>query len=123
MIDHCDRRLGMADSRIEPFKDMAILARVIAVSVGIVSAITISACKTPSSEISKLGPDTYNISANAPPARGGSGEAKRIALSEANEFCAKSGREAFVTNIKTSKNHAEVDFRCEAEGQPKLQQP
>jgi len=99
------------------------LPRVIAVSVGILSTIAISACKTPSSDISKLGPDTYIISTSAPAARGGAVEAKRIALSEANEFCAQSGKKAFVTNIQTSQNHAEVNFRCEAEGQPKLQQP
>ena len=99
------------------------LPQVIAVSVGFVSAIAISACSTPSSDITKLAPDTYNIVTSAPPARGGSAEAKRIALSDANEFCAQSGKETFVTNIKTSKNHAEVDFRCEEQGQPKLQQP
>jgi hypothetical protein len=99
------------------------LPPVIAVSVAIVSAVGISACKTPSSNLSELGPDTYNISTSAPPARGGSVEAKRIALSEADAFCAKSGKEAFVTNFKTSKNHAEVTFRCEEEGQPKLRQP
>ena len=94
------------------------LPRVIAVSVGIVSAVVISACTTPSSDISKLGPDTYNISTSARPIRGGSVEALRIALSEADALCAKSGKQAFVTNFKTSKNHAEVTFRCEEEGQP-----
>ena len=87
--------------------------RVIAVSVAIVSAVGISACKTPSSNLSELGPGTYRVSTSAPTARGGSVEAKRIALSEADAFCAKSGKEAFVTNFKTSKNHAEVTFRCE----------
>ena len=99
------------------------LPRVIAVSIGIVLVVVISACTTPSSEVSKLGPDTYNISTSAQPVRGGSVEAKRIALSEADAFCAKSGKQAFVTNLKTSKNHAEVTFRCEEEGQPKLQKP
>jgi hypothetical protein len=98
------------------------LPRVIAVTVGM-SAVVISACGTPSSDITKIGADSYNVSTSAAPARGGSVEAKRIALSEATAFCAKSGKEAFVTNFKTSKNHAEVDFRCEDEGQPKRQQP
>lgn len=48
-------------------------------------------------------------------------EAKRIALSQATEFCAKNGKEAFVTEFKTSKNHAEVNFRCEEGVQLKLQ--
>lgn len=89
------------------------LGRVLAVSVGIVSTVHISACGTASSEVSQLGPDTYNIVTSAPPLRGGSVEAKTAALSEANALCARSGKEAFVTNVKTSKNHAEVSFRCE----------
>jgi hypothetical protein len=87
------------------------------------SAVNVSACTTPSSDVSKLGPDTYNISTSAPAVRGGSVEAKRIALSEADAFCAKSGKQAFMTNFKTSKNHAEVTFRCEEENQPMLQKP
>lgn len=89
------------------------LARVFAISVGIVSAVHISACGTSSSEVSQLGPDTYNIVTSAPPLRGGSVEAKTAALSGASALCARSGKEAFVTTIKTSKNHAEVSFRCE----------
>jgi hypothetical protein len=89
------------------------LPRVVAVSVGVVSAVYISACTTPSSEVVKLGPDTYRISTSAAAVRGGSVEAKRIALSQANDFCEKIGKQAFVTDFKTSKNYAEVDFRCE----------
>jgi hypothetical protein len=96
--------------------EMYRLRRVLAVCVGIVSAVHISACRTASSEVSQLGPDTYNVATHAAPVRGGSVEAQRIALSEANAFCAKSGKEAFVTDVKTSKNHAEVTFRCEEEG-------
>ena len=99
------------------------LPRMIAVSLGILSAANIFACRTSSSEFSQLGRDTYNISTSAPSARGGSIEARKIALSEADAYCAKSGKQAFVTDFKTSKNHAEVTFRCEEEGQPKLQQP
>jgi hypothetical protein len=86
---------------------------VVAVSVGVVSAVYISACTTPSSEVVKVGPDTYRISTSAPAVRGGSVEAKRIALSQANDFCEKIGKQAFVTDFKSSKNNAEVDFRCE----------
>ena len=94
------------------------LLRVSEVSVGIVSAVVISACATPTIDISNLGPDTYKISTGARPVRGGSVEALKVALSEADALCAKSGKQAFVTNFKTSKNHAEVTFRCEEEGQP-----
>ena len=97
------------------------LLQVVAVSVGVVSALDLSGCKAPSSDVLKLGPDTYRISTNAPPVRGGSVEAKRIALSQATEICANSGKEAFVTNFKTSQNNAEVYFRCA--DRPKLKQP
>lgn len=97
--------------------------RVVAVSVGVVSAVEISACGTASSEVLKLGPDTYRISTSAPPVRGGSVEAKRMALTQADDFCAKIGKEAFVTDLNISKNKAEVDFRCEDSDLPKLQPP
>lgn len=97
------------------------MLRVVAISLGIAFAVGLSACGTPSSDVVKLGPDSYSISASAPPVRGGSVEAKRIALSQATEFCAKNGKEAFVTEFKTSKNHAEVNFRCEEGVQLKLQ--
>lgn len=92
------------------------LPQVLAVTAGIVSAVFLSACTTPSIDISTLGPDTYNISTSARPIRGGSVEALKVALSEADALCAKSGKQAFVTTFKTSKNHAEVTFRCEEEG-------
>ena len=94
------------------------LPRVIAVTVGILLSVFLSACTTPSIDITKLGPDTYNISTSARPIRGGSVEALKVALSEADALCAQSGKQAFVTTFKTSKNHAEVTFRCEEEGYP-----
>ena len=96
---------------------------VLLVGVAFLAAVHFSACGTASSQVSNVGADTYNITTSAPSLRGGAVEAKRMALSEANAFCAKSGKEAFVTNVKTSKNHAEVSFRCEDEGQPKLPLP
>ena len=50
----------------------------------------------------KMGPDTYTISAAAAPARGGSSEARKIALTEANQRCAQMGREILVTNVRTA---------------------
>jgi hypothetical protein len=90
--------------------------RVLVVSVAIVSAVDISACKTPTSDVLKLGPDTYRISTSAPPIRGGAVEAKRLALSEANDICANSGKETFVVSYKTSENNAEGKFSLYREG-------
>ena len=86
-------------------------------------AIGISACKTSSSDVEKLGPDIYRLSVTSPVARGGSVEAKRLALSQATEICVNSGKDAFVITLKAAKNQAEVEFRCEDRGQPNLQQP
>jgi hypothetical protein len=82
-----------------------------------------------SSGILKMGPDTYTISASAAPARGGSSEARKIALSEANQHCAQMGREILVTNVGTATTNiygagtAEVTFRCLVKGDPELQRP
>jgi hypothetical protein len=96
---------------------------VVAVSIGFVAALDISACGTPSSDVIKLSPDTYKISTSVPPVRGGSVEAKRMALSQAGEFCAKSGKEAFVIDFKTSENHAEANFHCVDKGRRRDHQP
>ena len=85
-----------------------------------------AAC-TRSSGVLKLGPDTYTTSTAASPIRGGSGEARRIALSEANEYCGQLGKEIFVTNFRTSfqegAGKAEVTFHCLSKGDPGLQRP
>ena len=92
---------------------------VVAVSVLLLFAIGISACGSSSSDVVKLGPDTYHLSVTSPPTRGGSVEAERLALSQANEICANSGKEAFVTEVKISKNTADINFHCANGGVPK----
>jgi hypothetical protein len=82
-----------------------------------------------SSGVLKLGPDTYTTSAVAAPVAGGSSEARRLALTEANEHCSQLGKEILVTNLGTAINHvnnfgnAEVTFRCLAKDDPGLQRP
>jgi hypothetical protein len=39
------------------------------------------------------GPDTYTLTEKFAPVRGGSGEAERVALTKANDFCAQQGRQ------------------------------
>ena len=77
---------------------------------------------TSSSGVVKLGPDAYTVSASAPPLQGGSAKAQKIALSEANEFCAKSGNEIHVIELKVSSYNADVIFRCVDRAAPRLQQ-
>ena len=55
-----------------------------------------------SSGVLKLGPDTYTTSAAAARVVGGPSEARRLALSEGNEHCAKLSKEIMVTNIGSS---------------------
>ena len=84
---------------------------------------------TQSSGVLKLGPDTYTTSAAAVPERGGSIEARKVALTEANEYCAQLGKEILVANIGTAtanqygRGQAEITFRCLAKGDPQLQRP
>jgi hypothetical protein len=84
------------------------------------------ACAT-SSGVQKLGPDTFTVSSAAAPARGG--EARRIALDEANEYCAQEAKEILVMNIHTSTTNAfgagsaDVTFRCLTKGDSELRRP
>lgn len=73
-----------------------------------------------STGILPAGPDTYTVTERFAPIRGGSTEAQRVALTEANAFCEQQGR-VFVpmtmdqlqgiANLNTSTGYA-VTFRC-----------
>lgn len=90
-------------------------------SLAIIAA-TLSGCAASSSSTSILpaGPDTYTVTERFAPIRGGSTEAQRVALTEANAFCEQQGR-VFVpmtmdqlrgmANPNTSTGYA-VTFRC-----------
>lgn len=84
---------------------------------------------TQASGVLKLGPDTYTTSAAAAPAAGGPSAARRIALTEANEYCAKLGKEILVSNIGSSTTNlygagkAEITFHCYDKGDPQLYRP
>ncbi len=88
----------------------------------------LSACAS-SSGVNILGPDTYNISATASPARGGWATAKGIALSEAHDYCTTLGKEVLVTNTTTANTNglgagsADVTFRCLSKDDPALSRP
>lgn len=56
------------------------------------SAAVLVGCAS-STGILPAGPDTYTLSEKFAPVRGGGDEAQRVALTEANEFCAKQGRQ------------------------------
>jgi hypothetical protein len=83
---------------------------------------------TKSSGVLQLGPDTYTVSTMAVPGAGGSTEARRMALTEANAHCASINRQILVTNMGSSSPYgapgkAEITFRCLAKDDPSLQRP
>lgn len=78
--------------------------------------ILLSACAW-QSEALKLGEDTYQVSANASPARGGITGAREMALTNANKKCDSLGKKITVTDIKSERAFpangvATVTFTC-----------
>jgi stage III sporulation protein SpoIIIAA len=69
------------------------------------------------SEALKLGDDTYQVSANASPARGGITGAREMAVNNANKKCDSLGKKITVTDIKSEyafpvNGVATVTFTC-----------
>ena len=92
------------------------------------TSVLLAACAQ-SSGVLKMGPDTFSVSAAAAPARGGYSEARKLALQEANQYCAQMGKEILVKNVGTATTNvygagsADVTFRCLSKGDPELQRP
>lgn len=80
-------------------------------------------------DVAKLGPDTYTVSANAAPARGGASGARSLAVNAAGAYCERMSREVLVTNISGQTTNVygagsvDVTFRCLQPGDPQLQRP
>jgi hypothetical protein len=69
------------------------------------------------SEALKVGPDTYQVSANASQARGGVAGAQGMALKNANKKCDSLGKSITVTDTKTESGWtqngvATITFTC-----------
>jgi hypothetical protein len=69
------------------------------------------------SEALKVGPDTYQVSANASPARGGITGAREMALKNANKKCESLGKSITVTDTQTehafpTNGVATITFTC-----------
>jgi hypothetical protein len=68
-------------------------------------------------DVVKMGPDTYQTSAVASPARGGISGAQRMAVASANTKCDSLGKSINVTNIESghefpAAGRAIVTFTC-----------
>lgn len=79
-------------------------------------ALALSGCAWQSGAL-QLGENTWQTSATATPARGGSTGARRIALQAANKKCEALGKTIEVTDIKTgyafpANSTAAVTFKC-----------
>jgi hypothetical protein len=82
-----------------------------------------------SSEAIPIGPDTYTITAQAAPVRGGVGAARPMALQEAAAFCSRQGRQMLLLSVNANVvnvhggGSSDVIFRCLRPGDPELQRP
>ena len=99
-----------------------------AIVLPLVCATVLSGCAT-SADVLPVGPDTYTVSAAAAPVRGGSSAARGIALSEANQYCQKLGKQILVTNISAQSinrfgaGDSDITFRCLSPNDPDLKRP
>ena len=80
------------------------------------------------SQVMKLGPDTYQVEATSHNIYGGgSPEAKSNALSSANKYCNKLGLEVLVTNIASGFERpfyrSTITFNCFSKNNPNLVRP
>jgi hypothetical protein len=78
-----------------------------------------------SSGVVKMGSDTYSVSVNAAPARGGVSGAKGAAYAQANAECQKQGKQLLTVNEQTgyafpANGTVDLTSRCLASGDPAL---
>ena len=77
--------------------------------------------------VSKLGKDTYTINAYRAPLLGGTTAARGIAVDEAGAFCAKMEKEVLVKNISLSPymdaDNVAVIFQCLSANDPEYTRP
>jgi hypothetical protein len=91
-----------------------------------IAAAAVAGCAA-SSGILPAGPNTYIVTEHFAPLRGGSAEAQRTALTEANAFCAQQGRQFLPTDLQTpaslnryGSTGYTVTFQCLSPGDPML---
>lgn len=82
----------------------------------LMTAVTMVACAWQSKAL-KIGDDTYQVSANASPARGGVTGARGLTLGNANKHCESLAKSIEVVDIETehafpANGVATVTFKC-----------
>lgn len=90
------------------------------------AASLLSGCAV-SSGVVPLGPDTFSIEVNLPPSLGASADARRIALTNASQYCNSLGRQMVVISTNSTRTREasglSVNFRCLQDGDPDLRRP
>lgn len=93
------------------------MTRSVAARAAISFCVALTGCAT-TSKVTPVGHDMYTVNAVASPMRGGSGGARGMAFSAAQDFCSKSGKVPEVANSGTDTlngygaGSADVTFRC-----------
>jgi hypothetical protein len=83
----------------------------------VISSAAVTGCAaTYNSGIQEKGPDTYFLSIRLPSVEGGSTEAKRQALAEADAYCGRTGKIAEVTSEELGPVTADIYFTCAESG-------
>ena len=95
-----------------PFKPGIRLGNAAILTIAITSAAATGCAATYNSGIQEKGPDTYFLSIRLPSVEGGSTEAKRQALAEADVYCGRTGEIAEVTSEELGPVTADIYFTC-----------
>lgn len=92
----------------------------------VVAMLALSGCATSSGALS-TGKDSYSISVQAAPARGGMTGAKRIAYEEGRKKCAETGKQMVLIKESTNVTNAagagsaDIQFACVSPNEPDYQ--
>lgn len=92
----------------------------------IILSVLVAGCVSADSGVLPLGPDTYQLSVGRAPIAGGPFEARRVALTQAEEYCANKNQKLMVISTKVwgeNRGGFDIDFRCLHADDPDLRRP
>ena len=94
---------------------------------GFICVFAVVGCAT-TTEVTKLGRDTYTLSTYRSPAVGGTTKARQVAISSAGQYCQSIGKEVSIERIETSPTNLAANvliviFTCLYYDDPSYQRP
>ena len=96
-----------------PFKPIYRIRCAAIMMLAVSSAVVTGCAANYNSGIQEKGPDTYFLSIRLPSVEGGSEEAKRQAVAQADEYCDRqTGRKATITSEELGPVTADIYFTC-----------